>query len=61
MAKGVGLLRRAIKATGGVQEDFARLVFRCSRRTLVRMLAGVRPIEPERITQLRAILRGEAK
>ena len=57
MATGTGLLRRAIAKTGGVQEEFARLVFRVSRRTLIRMLNGTRPIEPERLTMCRNILR----
>jgi len=61
MALGTGLLKRAIAKDGRGQADFARLVFRTSRRTLVRMLAGTRPIEADRLTLCRLILREESK
>lgn len=59
MATGTGLLRRAIVKYGYGQADFARVVFHTSRRTLVRMLNGTRPIEPYRLTLCRTILREE--
>lgn len=53
---GTRLLRRAIKASGYTQADFARKVLRCSHRTLTRMLSGDRAITKDERAAFRALL-----
>lgn len=53
MPQGAGLLKRAIKASGLTQEDYAAEVLCVSRRTLARMLSGERPITREERQWLR--------
>lgn len=56
MSHGIGLLKRALKATGLTQADFAPRI-EVSPRTIARMLSGKRTFKPRERAKIRAILK----
>lgn len=56
MARGTGLLWRALQRSKRVQADFARLDMQVSPRTLTRMLKGERTLTADELTKVRTII-----